>query len=112
MPTVAMSRAGVPIRLTDERWTHIVSAHPEIRAMRDEALLTISTAENLGIVPVLLRAPHGVLSSSYDAEADVLYITLKDATLATDSEVTDDDVIIRYEGSEVVGLTILHASTR
>ena len=31
---------------------------------------------------------------------------------ATDSELTNDDVIIRYEGGEVVGLTVLHASTR
>ncbi|MSQ14212.1 MAG: DUF2283 domain-containing protein [Dehalococcoidia bacterium] len=25
---------------------------------------------------------------------------------------TDDDVVIRYEGEEVIGLTILHASKR
>jgi len=31
---------------------------------------------------------------------------------ATDSELTDDDVIIRYEGEEIIGLTILHASER
>ena len=31
---------------------------------------------------------------------------------ATDRELTDDDVIIRYEGEEVIGLTILHASQR
>ncbi len=69
-------------------------------------------AAYLDLVPVLLRSPHGVLSSSYDAEADVLYISLKHGSTATDSELTDDDVIIRYEGTEVVGLTVLHASTR
>ena len=47
-----------------------------------------------------------------DAEADVLHINFKKPSKATDSELTDDDVIIRYEGDEVVGLTILHASTR
>jgi len=31
---------------------------------------------------------------------------------ATDSEMTDDDIIIRYEGQEVVGLTIMHAGKR
>ena len=31
---------------------------------------------------------------------------------ATDSELTDDDVIIRYEKDEIIGLTILHASKR
>jgi uncharacterized protein YuzE len=69
-------------------------------------------AAYLDLVPVLLRSPHGVFSSSYDAEADVLYIHLKQPSCATDSELTDDDVIIRYEGDEVVGLTVLHASTR
>ena len=28
----------------------------------------------------------------------------------TDSEITDDDIIIRYDGENVVGITILHAS--
>jgi uncharacterized protein YuzE len=66
----------------------------------------------LDLVPVVLRSPHRFLSSSYDAEADVLYIDLKKPAHATDSELTDDDVIIRYEDGEVVGLTILHASSR
>ncbi len=69
-------------------------------------------AAYLDLVPLLLRSPHGVFVSSYDAEADVLYIDLKRPSCATDSELTDDDVIIRYEGTEVVGLTVLHASTR
>ncbi|MDT4896395.1 MAG: hypothetical protein QOH25_1472 [Acidobacteriota bacterium] len=59
-----------------------------------------------------MRSPHRYLWSSYDAEADVLYINFKKPSEATDSELTDDDVIIRYEGDEIVGLTILHASTR
>jgi uncharacterized protein YuzE len=49
---------------------------------------------------------------SYDAEADVLYVNFKKPSEATDSELTDDDVIIRYEGEEVIGCTILHASQR
>jgi uncharacterized protein YuzE len=49
---------------------------------------------------------------SYDAEADVLYVHFKKPSIATDSELTDDDVIIRYEDEEVIGLTILHASQR
>jgi uncharacterized protein YuzE len=69
-------------------------------------------AEYLDIVPAVMRSPHRYLWSSYDAEADVLYINFKKPAEATDSELTDDDVIIRYEGDEIVGLTILHASTR
>lgn len=57
-------------------------------------------------------APQGYLWSSYDAEADVLYVNFKKPSHATDSELTDDDIIARYEGTSVVGLTILHASQR
>lgn len=69
-------------------------------------------ADYLGIMPAVLRSPHRYLWSSYDAEADVLYINFKKPTHATDSELTDDDVIVRYEGDEIVGLTVLHVSTR
>lgn len=74
------------------------------------ALADIATY--LSIVPAVLRSPHRYLWSSYDVEADVLYINFKKPSHATDSELTDDDVIIRYEDGQVVGLTILHASTR
>ncbi len=66
----------------------------------------------LSVVPAVLNSPHQELWSSYDAGADVLYINFKRPSRATDSELTDDDVIIRYEDGEVVGLTILHASAR
>ncbi|MCH8166271.1 MAG: DUF2283 domain-containing protein [Planctomycetes bacterium] len=69
-------------------------------------------AAYLDLVPALLRSPHQYIWSSYDAEADVLYINCKKPARATDSELTDDDVIIRYEDDEVIGLTILHASKR
>jgi uncharacterized protein YuzE len=66
----------------------------------------------LSLIPAVRGAPQGYLWSSYDAEADVLYVNFKKPSHATDSELTDDDIIIRYEGEEVVGLTILHASHR
>jgi len=68
--------------------------------------------EYLKLVPALRRSPAGYLWSSYDREADVLYINFKKPSHATDSELTDDDVIIRYEGDDIIGLTVLHASTR
>ena len=70
----------------------------------------IDTQEYLKLLPVVKQAPQGSLWSSYDAEADVLYINFKEPSYAMDSELTDDDVIIRYEGDEIIGLTILHAS--
>ncbi|HKA52309.1 MAG TPA: DUF2283 domain-containing protein [Candidatus Binatia bacterium] len=68
--------------------------------------------EYLKLLPVVKQSPQGSLWSSYDAEADVLYINFKKPSHATDSEFTDDDVIIRYEDGEIIGLTILHASKR
>lgn len=68
--------------------------------------------EYLKLLPIVKRTPQGPLWSSYDAEADVLYVNFKKPSHATDSELTDDDVIIRYEGDEVIGFTILHASKR
>jgi uncharacterized protein YuzE len=67
--------------------------------------------EYLKLLPVVKQTPQGSLWLSYDAEADVLYINFKKPSHATDSELTDD-VIIRYEGDEIIGFTILHASQR
>ena len=66
----------------------------------------------LKLLPALAESQHGYLSASYDTEADTLYINFKRPSQATDSELTDDDVIIRYEGEEIIGLTVLHASKR
>ncbi len=66
----------------------------------------------LKLVPTLRQSPSHLLWSSYDTEADTLYINFKKPSHATDSDLTDDDVIIRYEDGEVIGLTILHASNR
>lgn len=72
----------------------------------------INIDDYLKLIPVIQQTPQKYLWSSYDAEADVLYINFKKPSTATDSEMTDDDVIVRYEDEEIVGMTILHASTR
>jgi len=66
----------------------------------------------LKLASMVRGTPHQYLWSSYDEEADVLYINFKKPSQATDSEITDDDIIIRYEGDEIVGVTILHVSER
>ena len=35
---IAQSINGVPIRLTDERWEHILDSHPEISSFRETVL--------------------------------------------------------------------------
>ena len=66
----------------------------------------------LNLVPELLEIPHSRIWTSYDKEADVLYINFKKPSHADDSELTDDDIIIRYEKGEIVGVTILNVSRR
>ena len=74
------------------------------------ATLKINTL--LSIIPNLMQIPYKNIWYSYDAEADVLYLNFKKPSHADDSEMTDEDVIIRYEKGEIIGVTILHASKR
>jgi uncharacterized protein YuzE len=64
------------------------------------------------LAPELLGVPFQRMWSSYDREADVLYLSFKKPSHADDSVLTDDGVIVRCEGTEVVGITVLHASQR
>ena len=72
----------------------------------------VAVKDYLPLITAVKDSLQKYLWSSYDAEADVLYINFKKPSRATDSELTDEDVIIRYEGEDVIGLTILHASKR
>ena len=66
----------------------------------------------LNRVPELLKVPHSRIWAVYDNEADVLYLNFKKPSHADDSELTDDDLIIRYEKGAVIGLAVLNASRR
>lgn len=68
--------------------------------------------EYLKLIPAVNRSPQHAVWLTYDAEADSLYVNFKKPGHATESEMTDDDVIIRYEGEEIIGFTVLHASKR
>jgi uncharacterized protein YuzE len=48
----------------------------------------------------------------YDKEADVLYLSFEKPQKATDSEMRDDGVLLRYKRDKLVGITILEASKR
>lgn len=73
---------------------------------------SIEIQKILSLIPKLLDIPHKRLWTSYDEEADVLYINFKKPANADDSEMTDDDIIIRSEKGEIIGVTILNASKR
>jgi uncharacterized protein YuzE len=55
-------------------------------------------------------APH--LWIDYDAEADALYINFQKPQRATESELLDNGVILRYRGEKLVGMVIFDASNR
>ena len=59
-----------------------------------------------------VKPPGKRIWYSYDEESDVLYLNFKKPSRADDSELTDNDIIIRYENEEIIGVTVLHASTR
>ena len=63
-------------------------------------------------VPLLLRFPMERFWVDYDKEADVLYISLRRPQQATDTKMTDEGILLRYRGKDLVGMTILDASTR
>ncbi len=69
-------------------------------------------AEYLKLVPAVKNSPQHSVWLSYDTEADTLYVNFKKPSHATDSKLTDDDVIVRYEDDKVIGFTVLHASRR
>ena len=76
--------------------------------------LTQETLDYLKLIPVLKTLPKRAFQMVYDYEADVLYIDFYDPPCSSDdTELTDNDILIRYdEKDEIVGFTILHASTR
>ncbi len=75
-------------------------------------MATIELEKIVSIIPLLLEIPYKRIWYSYDEEADVLYLNFKKPSHADDSELTDEDIIIRYENGKIIGLTILNASKR
>jgi uncharacterized protein YuzE len=75
-------------------------------------MAAIEIERMLTLVPQLLEIPHARIWTTYDKEADVLYVNFKKPSHADDSELTDDDIIVRYEAGQIVGITILNASKR
>jgi uncharacterized protein YuzE len=56
-------------------------------------------------------APKGI-DIEWDEKGDVLYISFDPEAAADDSELTENDVLLRYKGDRIIGLTILHFSER
>ncbi len=66
----------------------------------------------LTFVPQVLQFGPRNIWLSYDEEADVLYLNFKKPSQADDSELLDNDIIVRYEKNEIIGMTVLNASKK
>lgn len=75
-------------------------------------MAVVDIQDYVELLPAVNRTPHHAVWLTYDTETDTLSVNFKKPGHATDSEMMPDDVIIRYEGEEVIGFTVLHASKR
>lgn len=66
--------------------------------------------ETSRLLPYFLK--HKNVWANYDEEADILYLHFKKPNHADHSEMTEDEIIIRYENDEIIGLSVLNASKR
>ena len=46
------------------------------------------------------------LDVDYDEEADVLYISFGPPVPASDSKILENDIVVRYKGDKIIGLTV------
>lgn len=76
-------------------------------------LTTLKIPSYLSLANAIKTLPKQNTWTFYDVEADVLYINFHQPALtADDSELTDENILIRYRNDEIVGLTILNVSNR
>jgi len=66
----------------------------------------------LGLSSDLTKLPVKHIWVDYDKEADVLYLSFRKPQRAKKTVETDDNVLIRTDGNQIVGITILNASSR
>jgi uncharacterized protein YuzE len=57
-----------------------------------KSVLTVSKLEKLDV--------------GYDEKADVLYISFGPPVAASDSKILDNDLVVRYKGERIVGITV------
>ncbi|HWF58834.1 MAG TPA: DUF2283 domain-containing protein [Nitrospira sp.] len=75
-------------------------------------MAVVDIQDYVRFLPVLNRTPHHAARLSYDVETDAFSVSFTQPSYATDSQMTDDDLIIRYRRDAIIGFTVLHASRR
>ncbi len=66
----------------------------------------------LDLSSMLARLPVRQVWADYDREADVLYLSFRKPQRAKKTVEIGADVLIRTDDDEVVGITVLNASSR
>ncbi len=74
--------------------------------MRDLAGRCVALAREM------LKRPARQMWLDCDKEADVLYVSFRRPQRATETVELNDDVLVRKDGKDIVGLTIMNASSR
>lgn len=69
-------------------------------------------SKSVALATKILNLPVQHVWLDYDKEADVLYMSFRRPQRATETVESDDDILIRKDGKDIVGLTILNASHR
>jgi uncharacterized protein YuzE len=64
------------------------------------------------LIGEVLALPSRQMWTEYDAEADVLYVSFRKPQQADDSLMEADGNLYHYRAGELVGITILNASTK
>jgi len=82
MPETVVSKHGVPIRLTAERWTHITEEHCELAGLRFDVLETIAE-------------PARIVEGQDGEHMAVREIEPGKALVAVHRELEDDGFVIR-----------------
>ena len=79
-------------------------------------IITKQTEDFIGkcmaIASDMVKLPTHHIWLDYDKEADVLYMSFRKPQKATKTIEADEDILIRKDGKEIVGLTIMNASSR
>jgi uncharacterized protein YuzE len=77
-----------------------------------ETEITKTINEIIEMVSHLIQLPETKMWIDYDKECDTLYISFKRPQKATDTEMIDNGILLRYRDDQLVGVTVLDASKR
>jgi len=66
----------------------------------------------IALAAQVTKLPSQHVWLDYDKEADVLYMSFRKPQRAKETVELEEDILIRKDGKEIVGLTILNASRK